>query len=189
VLRRELTARGREVPADVRVKASAAALSRIRDQSEWRVARRVLLYAPLADELDLSPLMVLARAEGRLLALPRFDGARGEYGAAAVGDPEQDVVPGQFGIREPAAHCPAVPLNQLDFALVPGLGFDREGRRLGRGRGFYDRLLTAFHGTACGVAMDWQVRESIPAEPHDKLVDCILTPTRWLAVARRCVDP
>lgn len=192
-LRRELRPRAQRVPAAERAVASAAAARILAARPEWTRAERVLVYAPLADELDFAELAAArARADGSgtgWVALPRFDPVRGEYGAARVRDWEQDLVPGAFGIREPAPHCPGVPLNQLDFALVPGLGFDREGRRLGRGRGFYDRMLASFRGTACGVAMDWQVVAAIPTGPHDQVVNCILTPTRWLAVARRVVDP
>jgi len=188
-LRRELRRQWRALAPGLRGEASTAAVRQLLGRPEWQAARRVLLYAPLADELDLTALAGPGRKEDRLVALPRFDAARGEYGAAVVVDLGRDLVPGQFGVPEPGAHCPEVPLNQLDFALVPGLGFDHEGRRLGRGRGFYDRLLSALHGTACGVAMDWQVLGSIPAEPHDQAVDYILTPTRWLAVARRFADP
>ena len=76
-------------------------------------------------------------------------------------------------------------LNSLDLVLVPGLGFDAAGHRLGRGRGFYDRLLVQIAGTKCGVAFDEQMRPSIPAEQHDILLNCILTPTQWLEISGR----
>ncbi|HLP77584.1 MAG TPA: 5-formyltetrahydrofolate cyclo-ligase, partial [Candidatus Paceibacterota bacterium] len=77
-------------------------------------------------------------------------------------------------------HCAPVSLNQLDLVLVPGVAFDACGRRLGRGKGFYDRLLADTRGIKCGVAFDEQIVTGIPVEPHDVLVDCILTPTRWI---------
>jgi len=63
---------------------------------------------------------------------------------------------------------------------VPGLGFDLSGHRLGRGRGYYDRLLAGIAGVKCGVAFDPQVVAQIPAERHDVNMNFILTPTRWL---------
>ncbi len=184
-LRRQLRAWLNERSAEERARASAAVRQRLVSRPEWHSARGVLLYAPLDDELDLWPLAARALAEGRLLALPRFNPGTGTYYPAAVREPERDLVPGLYGIREPAAHCPAVPLNQLDLLLVPGLCFDRAGRRLGRGRGYYDRLLAAPHGTACGVAWDRQVVARVPAGPDDQYVDCLVTPTRWLVLARR----
>jgi len=71
-------------------------------------------------------------------------------------------------------------LNRLDFILVPGVAFDLQGRRLGRGKGFYDQILAVVRGTVCGVAFDQQITPEIPVEPHDAVVNCILTPTRWI---------
>jgi 5-formyltetrahydrofolate cyclo-ligase len=71
------------------------------------------------------------------------------------------------------------------LALVPGVVFDQEGRRLGRGKGFYDRLLPSVGGPLCGVAFDWQVLPAIPVEPHDHVLNYILTPSRWLSCKGR----
>ncbi|HTG44362.1 MAG TPA: 5-formyltetrahydrofolate cyclo-ligase, partial [Verrucomicrobiae bacterium] len=76
------------------------------------------------------------------------------------------------------------PLNRLDFVLVPGVAFDSTGRRLGRGRGFYDQLLAGVTGIKCGVALDEQIVEKLPTEAHDIAMDYILTPTRWLVTQR-----
>ena len=89
------------------------------------------------------------------------------------------MVSGRFGVREPGADCPLISLNQLDLILVPGVTFDLTGHRLGRGKGFYDRLLAGFCGHKCGVAFEAQIVAAVPAEPHDVLVNSILTPTRW----------
>ncbi|MDH7504125.1 MAG: 5-formyltetrahydrofolate cyclo-ligase, partial [Verrucomicrobiota bacterium] len=102
------------------------------------------------------------------------------YEAAIVTDSKADLIPGFKGIMEPGPKCPTLPLAELDFVLVPGLGFDATGARLGRGKGYYDRILAGVRGKRCGVAMDWQVVESIPASAHDMKVDFILTPTRWI---------
>ena len=80
---------------------------------------------------------------------------------------------------EPKQDCPEVPLKQLDFIVVPGVAFSLDGRRLGRGRGFYDRLLASVRGIKCGVAFDEQIVDAIPADGQDIRLDYILTPTRW----------
>lgn len=121
---------------------------------------------------------------GKLTALPRFVEATGTYEAARVVALESDLQPGRFGIREPAAHCAAVPLNQLDLVLAPGVGFDAGGHRLGRGKGHFDRILNAVRGVKLGVAFEWQIVERLPVEPHDVKLDGIVTPTRWLTCAR-----
>lgn len=185
MLRRELRARLRTIDAAELLRAGEGLRERLVQQSEWLAARTVMLFASMPEEPDLWPLAERALAEGRRLVLPRYDRDAGVYGVAEVRDLTRDVQVGSFGIREPVSTCAVWSLNQLDLVLVPGLGFDREGHRLGRGKGFYDRMLSSRRGTACGVAMDWQILPAIPVEPHDQHVDCIVTPSRWLAVTRR----
>jgi 5-formyltetrahydrofolate cyclo-ligase len=90
---------------------------------------------------------------------------------------------GEFGIREPAAKCAEIPFGKFDLVLVPGVAFDLRGCRLGRGRGFYDRLLVEVRGVKCGVAFDDQIVNEIPAGTLDVQVDFILTATRCVKVA------
>lgn len=152
----------------------------VKASSAWQNARAVLLFFPVACEPDLSPLLADALAAGKLLALPRFDPAANDYVAARVIDPVRELVTGPFQVREPVAACPVVPLNRLDLALVPGLGFDARGQRLGRGKGHYDRLLAGFTGMKIGVAFDFQMVAEVPREAHDIALDAVVTPTRWL---------
>jgi 5-formyltetrahydrofolate cyclo-ligase len=149
-------------------------------QAIWKKAQSILFYAPLPEEPDLWPLLTASLAAGRTVALPRFDAKTGQYVARRVQDPAKDIQTGRFGIREPTDGCAPIPLNRLDFLLVPGVAFDLRGRRLGRGKGFYDQLLALVRGTTCGIAFEEQIVEEIPVEPHDVLLNCILTPTRWI---------
>ncbi|HMJ91955.1 MAG TPA: 5-formyltetrahydrofolate cyclo-ligase [Candidatus Acidoferrum sp.] len=151
----------------------------IRSQPAWRDAASVMLFSPLRDEPEVSALLNDALAERKLVCLPRFDGAQGVYSGAQVSS-RADLVAGRFGALEPNADCPVVPLNHLDLVLVPGIAFDLAGRRLGRGKGFYDRLLAEVSGHKCGVVFDVQIVAEIPEEPHDVRVNSIVTPTRWL---------
>lgn len=122
-----------------------------------------------------------------MLYLPRFRSSDRAYEFAEVRDLGHDLRVGEYGLMEPAAECPALTNKQLDLVLVPGLAFDPNGRRLGRGKGYYDRLLPQVTGEFCGVAIDWQVLPEVPAGPHDQRLDCILTPTRWIACGARVV--
>jgi 5-formyltetrahydrofolate cyclo-ligase len=184
LIKKELRARLRErlrglTPAR-REDLSAQARALLSRQRLWQEAGAILFYAALPDELDLRPLLEQALAEGRSVALPRFIPATGLYAACQIEDFSRDCAPGKLGIAEPAARCPAFPLNRLDLALVPGVGFDPAGHRLGRGWGYYDRLLAEAAGKRCGVAFDEQMAEEIPAEAHDIVLNCIITPTRWM---------
>ena len=187
VLRDKIRERVRAMESLRREVESKNACSRLSQQPRWQNAGTILGYAPLPGELDVWPLLMGALNERKRVFLPRFAGCSsgtadqsGIYIACEIVSAEKDLCPGRFGIREPAQWCPQFDLNRLDFTLVPGVAFDLQGRRLGRGKGFYDRMLAAVRGTICGVAFDEQIVGEIPIEPHDTLVNCILTPTRWV---------
>jgi len=155
-------------------------IARLEQEAVWRQSQSILLYAPLSDELDVWPLLSKGLAEGKAMYLPRYEEIKVCYVIAQVKDPEVDLEMGRYGIREPAATCNLITTNLLDLILVPGVAFDLHGRRLGRGRGYYDQLLSAVRGKTCGVAFDQQIVPEVPVEPHDVFLNCILTPTRWI---------
>jgi 5-formyltetrahydrofolate cyclo-ligase len=179
-LRKETKARLASLPQAQKELRSSQAVGLMLQQAIWQRAERVLMYAPLTGELDVWPLLSAALGAGKLVALPRYDPAKQRYVGCQVKDPDKELVLGRYGIQEPAIDCEPVALNQLDFVLVPGVAFDLHGRRLGRGKGYYDRILAEVRGLTCGVAFDEQIVREVPVGPHDSDVNCILTPTRWL---------
>jgi 5-formyltetrahydrofolate cyclo-ligase len=180
-LRAAVRARVKALSPAQRAPAAIQACALLAGQTVWRDSRNVLLFAPLPDELDVWPLVEMAFEMGKTVSLPRFDAKSGSYLACTVGDPSRALVPGRFGIREPAGACVAIATG-VDLILVPGLAFDLSGHRIGRGGGYYDRLLERVPGERCGVAFDEQIVRAIPREPHDLRMDYVLTPTRWIAV-------
>jgi 5-formyltetrahydrofolate cyclo-ligase len=181
-LRRVLRAEGKRHSAEERGSLSTELCKILAAQSAWQNAESVLFYMPMVDEPDIRPLMTAALAEGKSIALPRRSGEEDRYMACRING-LQELQSGAYGIPEPLLACPVLELNKLDFLLIPGVGFSLNGRRLGRGKGHYDRLLAEAMGLKCGVAFDWQVTVEVPTERHDILLDCIVTPTRWLEVA------
>jgi 5-formyltetrahydrofolate cyclo-ligase len=179
-LREQARARVKSLSLAARSGGSLALCARLREQRLWQQAKAVLLFAPLPDEPDLWPMLTEALAAHKTVALPSFVAATNTYVARRIVDLERDLIVGKFGIREVAELSPEMELNQLDLVLVPGVAFDARGGRLGRGRGFYDRLLAAVRGTKCGVAFDEQVVNAVPVGPLDVSLNCILTPTRWI---------
>ena len=179
-LRQQVRARLKALTPEQRATASGRACALLEQQNVWKKAELIFFYAPLPEELDIWPLVGDSLAAGKTIALPRFDSATQRYVACEIRDLAKDLNHGQFGIREPGAHCIAVPPNRLDLVLVPGVAFDVQRRRLGRGKGFYDQMLATVRGTTCGVAFDEQIVDTIPVEPHDVHLNCILTPTRWI---------
>lgn len=170
----------RELTRDQRESNSIEMCARLVELPVWKSARSVLLFMPMPDEPNVHPLLPAALESGKLAALPRFNATTDTYEAAVVCDLDKDLVEGKFGIPEPAPACGLVDLKRLDLILVPGLAFDSHGHRLGRGKGFYDRLLAEVSGKTCGVAFEQQLVSAIPVEPHDVRLNCILTPSRWL---------
>ena len=147
-------------------------------------AHTILFFAPLPDELDVWPVLELSLALETNCALPFFDAEKKIYRARLLKTLATDIVIGKYGVREPAASCVEIPLNQFDLVLVPGIAFDLSGHRLGRGQGFYDRTLAEASGIKCGVAYDFQLLENVPTEPHDARVDFIFTPSRCVKAGK-----
>lgn len=178
-LRQKLRVESKHFSAAQRAAASLGICRQLKNQPVWKTARSVLFFAPLPEEPDIHPLLCEALASGKAAMLPRYSSSAGHYEACRVCDLESEVRIGAYGIPEPAPACPIFDLKKLDLVLVPGIGFALNGFRLGRGKGFYDRLLAGIEGCKCGVAFEWQLTVEIPSEAHDVCLDCILTPTRW----------
>jgi 5-formyltetrahydrofolate cyclo-ligase len=181
-LRDQVCAALKRIPAEQRFAASARARALLERQSLWQAAQSVLFFAPLPEELDVWPLLASALAAGKQVALPRFVAATRSYEARWILSLETDVEAGHFGIREPCSHCARVSSGKLDLMLVPGVAFDLHGRRLGRGKGYYDQLLGTLRGTTCGVAFEKQIVNEVPLEPHDVRLNFMLTPNLWVEV-------
>ena len=177
-LRSKIRAVLKDIPAEKRQSDSRKLCAALKTQPFFRSAKSILFFASLPDELDLWPAMEETLAEGKVVALPCFDASNRGYLPRRVTDLRVELVPGRFGIREPEPACIEMPLADLDLVLVPGVAFDAQGRRLGRGKGFYDRWLSEFKGKKIGVAYDEQLIEAIPVEEQDVQMDFILTPTK-----------
>lgn len=175
-LRERLREHFTQITAGERAFLSRQAMIRLGKASWLKKVERVLLYAALNNELNaVSAVQFLLPKQ---LSLPRYDQKLQCYCAARYTGRASELVLGKFKIPEPAPEAPCIPLKELDLVLVPGVAFDRTGRRLGRGRGFYDRLLAEVRGIKCGVAYDWQVVAKLPDEPHDIKMDFVLTPSQ-----------
>lgn len=142
----------------------------IRQTPQWQQARTVLLYHALSDEPNLEPLF----SADKELLLP-----------VVVGDDlvlryyrdNTSLQEGAFHIMEPTGDdFPIERYSEICLVLVPGMAFDKDGHRLGRGRGYYDRLLPRL-SQACklGVCFPFQVVDCVPYEPHDIAVNRLIT--------------
>jgi 5-formyltetrahydrofolate cyclo-ligase len=136
----------------------------------YEAAESILLYVKgFPEELDSRPFFRHALESGKQVLCPRVDRPAHRLRLYHVTSWENDLEPGILGIPEPRPHCPEVNPTQVDWALIPGLAFDRQCYRLGRGGGHYDRLLPLMRPDALcwGLGFDCQVVAGLPVEAHD----------------------
>jgi 5-formyltetrahydrofolate cyclo-ligase len=163
-LRRRLRAARLALPPHQRDAETAATVRRAHALAR---GRERAAYVAVRGELDLAALLASRWADGLGVWLPRVAGP-GELAWHRV-SAAAELRPGAHGIAEPSAELPSAALPAACLMLVPGVGFARDGRRLGQGGGFYDRLLAARHDLdAIGVGFACQVDEALPAEAHDR---------------------
>ena len=180
--RRKISTALKNLPRKKRRTDSEKLRARLKEQDFFRAARSVLFFAPLPEEVDLWPLLEETINSGKVVALPCFDADKEIYTSRRVKNVHVEILSGQFGIREPSVGCVEMAPGDLDLVLVPGVAFDLNGRRLGRGKGYYDRLLENFTGKKVGIAFDEQIVEAVPSESLDVRMNYILTPTRAVEV-------
>lgn len=158
-----------------RAAADRAIRERITRLPAFQTCKALALYATDGTEPDLLP---LAQTADKILLFPRYDSARKVYGFARVED-LSELVPGKYGLPEPGPACPEADGELVctgTLHLVPGVSWDLRGVRLGRGGGFYDRLLEGVSGPVCGVYYTCQRSlQALPAEAHDRMLDMAVT--------------
>lgn len=158
--------RSRHEGMAVRDAQSAALCRHILQSPEYKSAHLIGGYMPLSREADVTPVLLDALQKGKRLALP------------LCGQPPcmtlrliaslDELVPGAYGILEPDGASPVVSAAEVDLLLVPLEGIDGEGFRLGKGGGYYDRLLADAEVTTIGCALSWQWTERVPRDSWDK---------------------
>lgn len=155
--------------------AAAEVCRRLDRLPELATMRTVAGYAATVGELSIDAALQSLLDRGVTVCLPRVDGAALRLGAVRS---LEELQPGWRGVREPPLDRTLRPAA-LDALIVPGVGFDRAGNRLGYGGGHFDRLLALIRRGAIviGVALDEQLCTAIPTEAHDRPVDLIVTPT------------
>jgi len=146
-------------------------MSKVEELDRFREAKVVLLYWSMEDEVQTHD-FVEKWYKSKTILLPCVDGddlrLRQYTGADCMREGEQ------FGIGEPTGE-EYTDLESVDAIIVPGVAFDKEGHRMGRGRGFYDRLLKSTpNAYKIGVCFDFQMVENVPVEPHDVMMDRVV---------------
>lgn len=156
-----------------RTQKDAAICQAVRNLECCKNADALALYVSDGREPDLNDLFLWKRT-----FLPRYVEEAGKYELVEISDPEKDLVPGKYGLLEPR---PELTAAEPDFVhkhivfLTPAVACTRRGVRLGRGGGFYDRMLEMAGREAVGVIYSCQLAEDLPVEPHDRPLDFVVT--------------
>lgn len=178
----------------------------------WRTCRDVLVYRSMPGEVDTAAIIASALREGKRAFLPRINGESLGFhqytGGRLLRHPYGMMEPPEEAPRWDRRHGPQQPtddvLSEGAVLICPGIAFDTSGRRLGRGRGFYDRFIAEFRGmraaspdavdelpadgteslTVLGVCFDLQLVDSVPTGPDDQLMDLVVTESRTVNASR-----
>ena len=156
---------------------SLAVAQRLASIPTYRAAESLAVYVSFGTEIETHDLIRQLLAVGRQVCIPTF--RAGGYQLAEIRDFDRDLSPGKLGILEAKLVRP-VPVSRPNVWLVPGLAFDRSGNRLGRGKGYFDALLTHASGVKIALAHDFQLLSEVPTEAHDVQLDFIVTEAQVL---------
>lgn len=162
-------------------KASIAICERLTTIASVVFADTIFAYLALDDEVNLKTLLSTWIDESRTVGVPLVSWENKTMRAGVLTSLDgTSLEETRYGLREPTHRHP-IPADYIDVIIVPGIGFDATGGRLGRGGGFYDRYLdTSRPPVVIGVAFDEQILDEVHLEPHDKKMTAIVTPTRTL---------
>jgi len=178
VLRSTLKAGLGGISTQSRTELSAQLCEQVLASRMYGAARTILCYASLPNEIDLDPLITHALGDGKRVCVPMIDWERKSMWAAEIHNLDTDLVVGRYGVRTPVDGCLLVEPDDIDLILIPGLGFDRDLNRLGRGAGFYDRMIAGLsqpRPPLVGVCFASQIIAKVPTEAHDFPMDRVIT--------------
>ena len=160
---------------DIFVKSYTTA-QKLCDLPQFQAARVVMVFISMPGEIDTTQILLQALLAGKTTVVPRIDWTRRALIPHVIETLNCKMTTDKMGLREPAGPT-VVPVEAIDLVVVPGLGFDGKGNRLGRGAGFYDRFLSqqGMRAIHCGIAFECQVLDTIPVASHDVPVTMLVS--------------
>ncbi|MGR8837047.1 5-formyltetrahydrofolate cyclo-ligase [Leuconostoc falkenbergense] len=141
------------------------------ETAAWQEAGTIAVTLSMPIELDTAPIIEAAWSENKKTVVPKIVNHQMIF---VPFDDGSSLQTGQLSIREPVTEV-AVSANKIDLVIVPGLAFTRSGARLGFGAGYYDRFLVNYTGKTIALALSPQIKQNIPIEAHDQLIQEVLT--------------
>ncbi|MBI4236820.1 MAG: 5-formyltetrahydrofolate cyclo-ligase [Deltaproteobacteria bacterium] len=179
-VRRQLRHVLAQVDTPTRTDASAAIVASLTALPAVRHAVCLGLFAPTPDEVDIRALFTWAVAAGKRVAFPRILDLSTQTMDFAEVSTLTALVPGPFGVLAPEPQAPRCDKLDIHCLCIPGVGFDLNGMRLGRGSGYYDRWLGGYLGPRVAVAFEVQLMADLPASSWDEPMDILVTERRTI---------
>jgi 5-formyltetrahydrofolate cyclo-ligase len=139
--------------------------------------QNLIVYSAIKQEIRLNDFLQENLSQIKRLAFPRFNRQAGTYEVVLIDDFKTDLELANYGILEPKPTLSAMKKDDYENFnwLVPGLAFTTDGIRLGRGKGFYDRLMQKTNGAKIAIAHNCQIMDEIPYDDNDVLMDYVIT--------------
>lgn len=173
-LRQTMRYMRRQIHPEQAQDAAIHAAEKLLELDELDGVTTVALYTAVDGELSTLEIARRLRQQGVSLVYPRITQGQRTLSFCRVDDPSE-LVPGAYGIPEPSATAEPVRLADVGLFVIPGLAFDRHGRRLGSGKGCYDASLARLPAFRVGLAFQQQIVDQVPSTDHDLLMDALIT--------------
>lgn len=168
-IRREIKAQKKQLSDEDKTLAAEKTFAHLEKTADFMLADKILIYYSLPDELPTHS-FIRKWCDRKRFYLPRVCGDELEI----LPYDESRLSVGSFNIEEPTGDETAS-ISDMELIIVPAVAFDRSGNRVGRGKGYYDRLLSGCQVRKIGIAYGFQLVDNIESEPHDIRVDSIIT--------------
>ena len=151
---------------------SSVVITRLKANPRFSQAQTLLLYSALPDEVQTQSLLDELTEAGKTVLLPKVVNSEDMELRRYTG--KADLQPGAYDIMEPVGAL-FTDYASIDVAVVPGMAFDAQGHRLGRGKGYYDRFLAKVPDVyKIGLCFSWQIVDEVPSEANDIMMDEII---------------
>lgn len=171
-LRKQIRNRKRQFTADELNELSVPVMNRLLGMPEVINAKTILLYYSLPDEVNTHETVELLARQGKTVLLPKV--IDGENMEIRIYESPEDLTEGNYGIMEPNGKL-FTDYGKIDTAVIPGMSFDADNNRLGRGKGYYDRFLKNIpQAYKIGVCFDFQKEQNIPHDEYDIKMDTVI---------------
>lgn len=162
------------IPEDIKAEYDKKICDALMQMVSFRHSETILLYAPLKGEIDVMPIAKKALELGKRVAFPRCVENPRNLDFKYISSLDE-LSSGSYSIEEPSEEMESVSDYSKSICIIPGVVFDKEGYRVGYGKGYYDRFLSTYDGTKFGLAYSECIIDNVPRGRFDKHVDILVS--------------